>query len=197
MMTMNKIEEKLYKKYGSDLFIFYKDGYILENQYTSTGINIDDIESAWFDNYDYLTYPVFEQQHPLSFDKEFTYQEKRKLIFLSPVILDSESSDISKYKLDKIMYYTPYDKPNVIRRMMVPRGIVDVNKITILKIKLSNGRVIPVLTDGNSLKCEEDGIYIENDGLLTPTVDYFNRAACVSMVLKEFGVKFIDNPDKQ
>lgn len=196
MMTMNEIEKRLYKALGEDLFKVYSDGYILENRYSKTGINIDDIESYWFDEYDYLLFPVFEQQHPFSDGSEFMYKEKRRLMFMSPVFIEDEESDIKKYKLNTMLYYTPFDKPNVIISKKVPRGIVEVNKTIILKIMLSNGRVIPVLMDGNSIKCEEDGLYLENDGMLTPTVEYFNRSSSVARVLKEFGIECVDKPSE-
>lgn len=197
MMTMNEIEKRLYDVLGNDLFKIYNDGHIIDNMYSNTEINIDDIEAAWFEEYDYLLFPVFEQQHPFSDGNEFMYKEKRRLLFMSPVIIGDPTIDIKKYKLDSMIYYTPFDKPNVIVSKKVPKGIVEVNKTNILKIRLSNGRTIPVLIDGNSLKCEEDGLYIENGGILTPTVEFFNRSSSVARVLKEFGVEFVEKPDKQ
>ena len=109
-MNRIKIEKQLFDQYGTELFKIYHKGHILPLENIQKGIAVSDIDHMWLEDYPYLSYPIFTQEPPVDEISHFFNEEKRFMVFASPVHVSEKEVKLGAYGLNQLFYYTPFDE---------------------------------------------------------------------------------------
>lgn len=190
-MNRMKIEKQLFDQYGTELFKVYLRGEILALENVQKGIAIEEIEHMWLEDYPYLSYPIFMQEPPVDEVSRFTNEGNRCMVFPSPVQISQKEVQLGAYNLNQLFYYTTIDEPDEILRLNMPHSIAEIIQIPVLKIRLKNQKIYPILSVGNSIGCEAEGLFLRDGESYTPTTELDNRPTQIKEILEAFGIESI------
>lgn len=190
-MSRIKIEKQLFDQFGTELFKSYYEGEILPLENIKKGLAIDEIKQMWLEDYPYLSYPVFTQEPPIDDISRFTNEEQRFMVFPSPVQISEKEVKLGAYGLNQLFYYTPFDENDAVLRLNMPHSIAEIIRVPVLKIRLKNHQIYPVLPVGNSIACEADGLFMREGDHYIPTIELDNRPIRVQEILEVFGIETI------
>lgn len=191
-MNRLKIEKQLFENYGTELFKYYHKGHILPLENTKAGIALSEIEHLWIEDYPYLVYPIFSQEPPVDDISRFTNESQCAMIFASPIRVEERAVKLGAYSLNQLFYYTSFDKPDEILRIHMPHSITDLRQIPILKIRLKNQQVYPILPEGNSFGCEAAGMFFRQGNRYIPMVEFDERPLKIKEILTAFGIPEVE-----
>ncbi|MBP2101451.1 hypothetical protein ACFQOY_08045 [Enterococcus alcedinis] len=190
-MNRMKIEKQLFDQHGVELFKVYHKGYILPLENIQKGIAIHEIEEIWLEEYPYLSYPIFTQEPPVDEISKFTNEEQRCMVVISPIQISQKEVKLGAYGLNQLFYYSPFEEPDAILRINMPHSITDVIQVPVLKIRLKNQRIYPVFPEGNSIGCEEEGLFLREGEKYAPAIELDNRPMQIKQILEAFGVETV------